>query len=50
MVHRARLVAMLEQAAREAGVEIVLGHEVDDLPEVPLLIGADGLKSRLRRR
>ncbi len=48
LVHRARLVAMLEQAAREAGVEIVLGHEVEDLPEVPLLIGADGLKSRLR--
>ena len=49
LVHRARLVAMLEEAAREAGVEVVLGHEVEDLPEVPLLIGADGVKSRLRR-
>ena len=49
MVHRARLVAMLEKAARDAGVEVVLGHEVDDLPDAPLLIGADGLKSRLRR-
>ena len=47
-VHRARLVALLEEAAREAGVEVVLGHEVDDLPDVPLLIGADGLKSRVR--
>lgn len=48
LVHRARLVALLEQAAREAGARIELGHEVTDLPEVPLLIGADGVKSRLR--
>lgn len=48
LVHRARLVAMLEEAARESGVHIKLDHEVTDLPQVPLLIGADGVKSRLR--
>lgn len=49
MVHRARLVALLERAAREAGAEVILGHEVDEPPaDLPLLIGADGLKSRLR--
>ncbi|WP_104491202.1 FAD-dependent oxidoreductase [Paracoccus denitrificans] len=48
LVHRARLVALLEEAAREAGARIELGHEVADLPDVPLLIGADGVKSRLR--
>lgn len=48
MVHRARLVAMLEQAARDAGVRIELNHEVETLPDVPLLIGADGVKSRMR--
>lgn len=48
LVHRARLVALLEEAAREAGVRIELGHEVAEPPEVPLLVGADGVKSRLR--
>ncbi|UFM66849.1 FAD-dependent oxidoreductase [Paracoccus sp. MA] len=48
LVHRARLVALLEQAAREAGARIELGHDVTDLPDMPLLIGADGVKSRLR--
>lgn len=48
VVHRARLVALLEQAARDAGVAIHLGHPVDTLPEAPLLIGADGLHSRVR--
>ena len=48
VVHRARLVALLEQAAREAGVTIHLDHPVDTLPDVPLLIGADGLHSVVR--
>ena len=49
LVHRARLVALLEQAAREAGARIELGHEVTaPPPDAALLIGADGVKSRLR--
>ena len=48
LVHRAALVGMFETAARAAGVEIRLGAPVEDLPEVPLLVGADGLHSRTR--
>ncbi|WP_299359266.1 FAD-dependent oxidoreductase [uncultured Paracoccus sp.] len=47
-VHRARLVDLLEHAARTAGVSVHLGTEIDNLPTVPLLIGADGLHSRVR--
>lgn len=48
-VHRARLVDMLEQAARAAGADIHLGHEITEPPkDAPLLIGADGVKSRIR--
>ena len=47
-VHRARLLQVLEDAARAAGVEIRLGSPVETLPEAPLLIGADGLHSRVR--
>lgn len=49
MVHRARLVAMLEQAARDAGVAITLGQRVEALPDADLLVGADGLHSRVRQ-
>lgn len=48
LVHRAALVAMLEAAARDAGVTIHLGTDITDLPDAPLLIGADGLHSRVR--
>ena len=48
MIHRARLVAVLEQAARAAGATITLNTEITALPEAPLLIGADGLHSRVR--
>ena len=48
LVQRARLLALLEQAAREAGARIELGHEVAEPPEAELLIGADGVKSRIR--
>ena len=48
LIHRARLVEVLERAARDAGAEITLNAQVIDLPEAPLLIGADGLHSRVR--
>lgn len=48
-IHRARLVELLDTAARDCGVEIRLNTHVDSLPEAALLIGADGLHSRVRR-
>lgn len=48
LIHRARLVAALDAAARAAGVRIELGRDVDKPPDEPLVIGADGLRSRLR--
>ena len=51
MVHRARLIDVLERGAREAGVQIELGNEVGKtLPDAPLVIGADGLHSIVRRK
>lgn len=47
-IHRARMVELLESAAREQGVTIRLDSPVTELPDVPLLIGADGLHSRVR--
>ena len=47
-IHRARLLQVLEDAARAAGVEIRLDSPVETLPEAPLVIGADGLHSRVR--
>ena len=48
LIHRARLIEVLEQAARSAGVQIRLGQTVETPPDAPLLIGADGLHSRIR--
>ncbi|MTH76482.1 FAD-dependent monooxygenase [Paracoccus aestuariivivens] len=49
LVHRARLVEMLENAAREAGVRIEFGQDIRTLPQdCDLVIGADGVKSRIR--
>ncbi|WP_207102852.1 FAD-dependent oxidoreductase [Paracoccus shandongensis] len=48
LIHRARLIEVLEQAALSAGVRIDLGQAVETPPEAPLLIGADGLHSRIR--
>ncbi|SMO37472.1 FAD-dependent oxidoreductase [Paracoccus laeviglucosivorans] len=48
LIHRARLIELLADAARSAGARIELGHEVTDLPEADLVIGADGVKSRIR--
>ena len=47
-IHRARLLQVLEDAARAAGAEIRLDSPVETLPEAPLVIGADGLHSRVR--
>lgn len=48
LIHRARLIEVLEQAARMAGVRIELGRPIEQPPDMPLLIGADGLHSRIR--
>lgn len=49
LVHRARLIELLEEAARESGVRIELGHDIQSLPtDCDLVIGADGVKSRIR--
>ncbi|SMX22379.1 FAD-dependent monooxygenase [Boseongicola aestuarii] len=55
-VHRARLIEVLKAAAETAGVRVETGREVAPLPEgaaLPgddLLIGADGLHSKVRAR
>lgn len=49
-VHRARLVALLETAARAEGVDLRLGEAVPGRPEAPLVVGADGLHSIQRWR
>lgn len=49
LIHRARLIEVLGDAARAAGVTLRLGHTVDALPRDPLVIGADGLASRVRQ-
>jgi salicylate hydroxylase len=50
LIHRARLIALLADAARAAGVRIVLNNRADpgNHADAPLLIGAEGLHSRLR--
>jgi salicylate hydroxylase len=53
LIHRARLIGILEQAARDAGVRVALNakarHDIAP-PDGGLLIGADGLHSILRQR
>lgn len=63
LFHRADLIGLLERAARDAGVEILLGRKVEEVTltadwaviqgsggsvRTELVIGADGLHSRLR--
>lgn len=64
LMHRADLIGMLEEGAREAGVEIRLSHTVDEIHGDPdgvslsfaggaearhaVVVGADGLHSKLR--
>ena len=49
MIHRARLIGMLEAAARAVGVQVLLGQRIGpgDLA-ADLVIGADGVKSGMR--
>ncbi len=48
-VHRARLLDVLANGARAAGVRIELGHEISAPPEgFDLTVGADGVKSAMR--
>ena len=52
LIHRARLIELLADAARDAGAEIQLGAEVqpsdDPLPGEMLRIGAEGIHSQMR--
>lgn len=52
LIHRARMIALLAEAARGAGVDIRTGHRVrpadPPLPGEALRIGAEGLHSPLR--
>ncbi|SFP10463.1 FAD-dependent monooxygenase [Tranquillimonas alkanivorans] len=61
LMHRADLIDLLAEGARAAGVDVQLGVRVETVEEtkgevrldgraVPLLIGADGLHSLVRRR
>lgn len=49
MIHRARLVEVLAGAVAAEGVTLRLGHMIDALPRDPLVIGADGINSRVRQ-
>ena len=55
-IHRARLIEVLADAARRAGAAVEVGRKIEAPPSGAalegddLLIGADGLKSRLRAR
>ncbi|MEL6533580.1 MAG: FAD-dependent oxidoreductase, partial [Pseudomonadota bacterium] len=64
LTHRVALIGILAEAAREAGVDLRLGQRIEDLTlgapvrlhlaggekvETGLVIGADGIKSKLRR-
>ncbi len=49
MLHRARLIALLETAARDSGVDIRLNaHIAPEALDTPLIIGADGVNSATR--
>lgn len=48
LVHRARLIELLADSARTAGVDIRLNQAVTTAPDGELVIGADGLRSAIR--
>ena len=47
-VARSDLIALLADACRARGVDIVLDHRATDLPEGDLVVGADGIRSVTR--
>lgn len=49
LIHRARLIELLARAATDAGVRIEFGRKVTQVPDGPLVIGADGLRSTVRQ-
>ena len=48
LVHRARLLELLADAARDAGARILLDQDIATPPQADLVVGADGVKSRMR--
>ncbi|WP_423211154.1 FAD-dependent monooxygenase [Paracoccus yeei] len=48
LVHRARLLELLADAARDAGACILLDQDIATPPQADLVVGADGVKSRMR--
>src|ERR671914_786474 len=48
-IARKLLLQILQERAREVGVELTFHTEVEELPEVDLLVGADGVNSLVRR-
>ncbi|MFV0384791.1 FAD-dependent oxidoreductase [Paracoccus sp. (in: a-proteobacteria)] len=49
LIHRARLIDVLARQARCDGAGIRLDSPVDAIPDAPLVIGADGLRSIIRQ-
>lgn len=48
VIHRARLLDCLTDAAQEAGVTLSYGQHITAPPETSLVVGADGLHSQMR--
>jgi anthraniloyl-CoA monooxygenase len=51
-IARKQLLAILQERALELGVEVVFGHEVEDISpfgDADLIVAADGVNSRIRR-
>jgi anthraniloyl-CoA monooxygenase len=48
-IARKLLLQILQERAREVGVELTFHEEVAELPEADLLVGADGVNSLVRR-
>jgi anthraniloyl-CoA monooxygenase len=49
-IARKTLLGILQRRARELGVDLRFEHEVSELPEADLVVGADGVNSLVRAR